>query len=78
MPLNKETEQTPVATMTIQLRFKLELQYPFPTMITNTPQTSYIGYLIIHRTHVTANNSINNNVVFFLVSDLKIVYYNDY
>ena len=29
-------------------------------------------------THVTANNSTNNNVVFFFVSDLKIAYYNNY
>ena len=27
----------------------------------------------IHETHVTVNNSTNNNVVFFFVSDLKIV-----
>ena len=29
-------------------------------------------YIYIYRTHVTANNSTNNNVVFFFVSDLKI------
>ena len=34
--------------------------------------------LNIHGTHVTANNSTNNNVVFFFVSDLQIVYYNNY
>ena len=35
--------------------------------------------LNIHGTHVTANNSTNNNIVFFFfVSDLKIVYYNNY
>ena len=34
--------------------------------------------LNIHGTYVTANNSTNNNVVFFFVSDLKIVYYNNY
>ena len=32
------------------------------------------GCLNIHRTHVTANNSTSNNVVFFFVTDLKIVY----
>ena len=35
-----------------------------------------IGCLNIHGIHVTANNPINNNVSF--VSDLKIVYYNNY
>ena len=36
--------------------------------------------LNIHGTHVTANiNSTNNSVVFFFfLSDLKIVYYNNY
>ena len=38
----------------------------------------YIMCLNILRTHVTANNSINNNVVFFLVSVLRIVYSNNY
>ena len=28
-------------------------------------QPIYIGYLNIHGSHVTANNSTNNNVVFF-------------
>ena len=37
-----------------------------------------IGCLNIHGTHLTAKNSTNNNVVFFVVSDLKIVYYNNY
>ena len=32
----------------------------------------YIGCLNIHRTHGTANISINNNVVSFFISDLKI------
>ena len=32
-----------------------------------------IGCLSIHETLVTANNFTNNNVVFFFVSDLKIV-----
>ena len=32
-----------------------------------------IGCLNIHGTRVTANNSTNNNVVFFFVSDLKIL-----
>ena len=31
---------------------------------------TYTGYLIIHGTHVTANNSTNNNV-FFYISDYK-------
>ena len=37
-----------------------------------------IGCLNIHGTHVIANNSTNNDVVFFFVSDLEIVYYNNY
>ena len=37
----------------------------------------HIGCLNIHGTYVTANNSTNNNV-FFFVSDLKIVYYSKY
>ena len=36
------------------------------------------GCVSIHGTHMTAYNSINNNVVFSFVSDLKIVYYNNY
>ena len=38
----------------------------------------YIGCLNIHESHVTANNTTNNNVVLFFVSYLKIVYYNNY
>ena len=38
----------------------------------------YIGCLNIHGTHVTSNNSTTINVVFFFVSDWKIVYYNNY
>ena len=34
-----------------------------------------IGCLNIHGTHVTTPNSTTNNVVFFFVSDLKIVNY---
>ena len=34
------------------------------------------GCLNIHGTHGTANNSTTNNIEFFFVSDLKIVYYN--
>ena len=34
--------------------------------------------LDIHGTHVTVDNSTNNNVMFFFVLDLKIVYYNNY
>ena len=43
-----------------------------------------IGYLNIHGTHANhqkkknANNSTNYNVFFFFVSDLKIVYYDNY
>ena len=37
-----------------------------------------IACLNIHVTHVTANYSTNNNVVFFFVSDLKKVYNNNY
>ena len=36
-----------------------------------------IGCLNIYGIHVTANR-LTNNVVFFFVSDLKIVYYNNY
>ena len=39
---------------------------------------SYTGYLIRHGTHMIANNSTNNNVVFFFVSDMKILYYDNY
>ena len=38
----------------------------------------HLGCLNKHETHVTANNSTNNSIVFFLVSDLKIVYFNNY
>ena len=38
----------------------------------------YIGYPNINGTHVTVNKSTNNNNMFFLVSDLKTVYYNNY
>ena len=38
----------------------------------------YIGCLSVNGTHVTANNSTNNNVFLFFVSDLKIVYYNNF
>ena len=41
-------------------------------------QSTYTGCLNIHGTHVTANNYTNNNVLFFLVSDMKIVCYNNY
>ena len=36
-----------------------------------------IGYLNIHGTHVTDNNSTYNNM-FFFISDLDIVNYNNY
>ena len=32
----------------------------------------------IHGTYVAANNSSNDNTVFIFVSELKIVYYNNY
>ena len=38
----------------------------------------YTGCFNIHGTHVITNNSTNNNVVLFFVSDLKRVYYNNY
>ena len=38
----------------------------------------YIGCLNIHGTQVTTNNSINDNVIFCFVSDLKLVYYSNY
>ena len=38
----------------------------------------YIGCLNTHGSHMTTTNSTNDNVVFFFVSDLKIVYYNNY
>ena len=37
-----------------------------------------IGCLDIHGTHVTANNSINNNIVFFSYFRFEKVYYNNY
>ena len=37
-----------------------------------------IGCLNIHGTHVTVNNSTNDYGMFFFVSDLKIIYYNNY
>ena len=36
------------------------------------------GCLNIHGIHVTSNNFTNNDVVFFCVSDLQTVYYNNY
>ena len=46
---------------------------PYPVMNIDPKSEHYIGCLNIHGIHVAANNSINNNVVFFFVSDLKIV-----
>ena len=37
-----------------------------------------LASLNIPGTHVTAYNSTNNNVVLFFVSDLKIVFFNNY
>ena len=48
------------------------------TIYTKINAYKSIGFINIHGTHVTSNNSTNNNVVFFLVSDLKILYYNNY
>ena len=39
--------------------------------------THHRGFLNVHGTHVTANYSTNKNGVFFFISDLKIVYYNN-
>ena len=44
----------------------------------NKNNIPYIGCLNIHGTHVTANNSINDNVAFFFASYFKIVYYHIY
>ena len=38
----------------------------------------YLWWLNIHGFYMTANNSTNNNVVFHLFLNLKIVYYNNY
>ena len=38
----------------------------------------YTGCLNIHGAHVTANHSTTNDIVFFFVSDLKILYHNNY
>ena len=47
--------------------------------IHQTHMTANIGCLNVHQTHMTAINSTTNNVEFFVVSDLKIVfYYNNY
>ena len=45
--------------------------------LTSKTNGIYTGCLNIHGSLVTANNSTNNNV-FFFVSDLKIVYYHNY
>ena len=37
-----------------------------------------IRFLNVHRTYAIANNFTNNNIVFFLISNLKIVCYNNY
>ena len=50
----------------------------YGTSVTANNSTTKIGCLNIQGTQVTANNSSNNNVVFFFVSNLKIVYYNNY
>ena len=41
-------------------------------------EDSNLGCLNIHWTNKTDNNSTNNNFGFFFVSDLKIVYNNNY
>ena len=52
----------------------------FTFHVPNLPKKKqqYTRCLNIHRTCVTANNTTYNNLVFFIVSDLKIVYYNNY
>ena len=37
-----------------------------------------VGCINIRGTHVATNNSKTNNILFFLISELKIVYYNKY
>ena len=56
---------------------KIYLYYLMKHTHTHTHIYIYIGCLNIHGTHVTAYNSTNNYVLFF-VSDLKKVYYNNY
>ena len=53
--------------------------FSFQCLILKWKQLKYqsIGCRNIHGTYVTANNS-TNYVVFIFVSDLKIVYYNNY
>ena len=46
-------------------------------IIIHKPNELYIKSFNIQRTHITANNSTSNNVVFFFVSDLKILYSNN-
>ena len=59
--------------------YQLLLVLPSPSCSTAFLwQFSSIGSLNIHGTYVIVNYSTNNNVVFFFVSDLKIVYYNNY
>ena len=41
----------------------------------NNSATNNIGCLNIHETYMTANNSTND--VFYFISDLKTVYYNN-
>ena len=47
-------------------------------LVRHIRQDQYIRCLNIYGTHVTANNSYNNNVVFFFVLDSKIICYNNY
>ena len=44
----------------------------------NNNRFACVEWLNIHGTHVTAKDSTNNNVVFFFISDFKIIYYNNY
>ena len=48
-----------------------------PALSQGHESTFYIGCLSILETHVTADNSINNNVVFIFVSELKIIHSNN-
>ena len=61
-------------TLSLSFSFSLSLSLSLP----NTYTDLCIGYINIHGTHVTANNSTTYNVLFLYISDLKIVCYNNY
>ena len=56
----------------IWTRVAVSISYDDNHYTTGTSNIYYVGCLNIHGTHVTANNSTTNYVVFFFVSDLKI------